>query len=366
MFEAATGLTTLGDTLGWALLLGRVTLLYLIIVHTVPAMIWVERKGAALIQDRPGPNRVGPFGLLQPVADALKFLFKEDPIPLHANRFLYVLAPFLTLIPASLSMAALPFGDRLTLFGRTVPLQVANLDVGLLYLLSISSLGIYGILFGGWASNNKFSLVGAIRASSQVVSYEIPLALAAVGSVLAYGTFNLRTMALAQEGTWMGIPRWGVLYQPLGFLIFFVAAFAETNRLPFDLPETEAELVAGFHTEYGSMKFATFFMSEYMNLATMSGLITTLYFGAWHVPWIADATLARWLGSANLAALVGLMVFLAKLSFFLCVFVWVRWTIPRFRFDQLVRLSWNNLLPLGLFNIGVTAILLFLLAGGLR
>ncbi len=339
----------------------KVLLIYVGLIQVVPVMIWVERKGAALIQDRPGPNRVGWFGLLQPVADAVKFLFKEDPVPSHVNRLLYNLGPFLTLLPASLTIAALPIADFMVFSGRRIPLQITELDVGLVYVLAISSLGIYGILFGGWASNNKFSLIGAMRSSSQIISYEIPLGLAAAAAVTVYGTWNLREMVVFQQGTIAGwIPNWGIFYQPLGFLIFFISAFAETNRLPFDLPETEAELVAGYHTEYGSMKFATFFMAEYMNLAVVSGMMATLYFGGWHLPWISDNTLLTWLGSRNLVAIIQVITFTIKVSISMCVFVWVRWTIPRFRFDQLMRLAWENLIPLAMLNILGTAVLLYL------
>jgi NADH-quinone oxidoreductase subunit H len=338
----------------------KVVLILVAMIQVVPVMIWVERKGAALIQDRPGPNRVGPFGLFQPVADVVKFLFKEDPIPNQVNRLLYLLGPFLALFPACLIIAALPVGNHAVVMGREVTLQIADLDVGLIYVLAIGSLGVYGILFGGWASNNKYSLLGAMRASSQIISYEIPLGLAATSAVLLYGTFSLREMALLQEGTYWGVlPKWGVFAQPLGFLLFFVCAFAETNRLPFDLPETEGELVAGFHTEYGSMSFAAFFMAEYMNLATMSGLMTTFFFGGWHLPYLSDAQLLSWLGSINLVALVQVIVFFTKVSFFLCIFVWVRWTLPRFRFDQLVGLAWKTLIPLGLFNLVLTAVILY-------
>lgn len=345
------------------ILIPKVILIYGLFVNIVPLMVWVERKGAALIQDRPGPNRVGPFGLFQPIADFVKFLWKEDPIPVNANRFLYVLGPFLTLIPASLVIAAIPLGDHLLIKGHPILLQIADLDVGLLYMLAIGSLGIYGILFGGWASNNKFSLLGAMRSSSQVLSYEIPLGLAAAGAVIVFGSFSLREIAFLQEGTWWGIPRWGILYQPVGFLIFFVAAFAETNRLPFDLPETEAELVAGYHTEYGSMKFATFFMAEYINLTAVSSLLVTLYFGSWHLPWISDSQLLSWIGSRNWLAVIQLIIFLSKVGIFLCIFVWVRWTVPRFRFDQLMRLAWRNLVPLGLLNFLLTAIAIYLVSG---
>lgn len=342
------------------ILLAKILIIYLAIIQVVPVMLWVERRGAALIQDRPGPNRVGPFGLLQPVADMVKFLFKEDQVPLNVNKLLFNLSPFLTLIPASLTIAVLPIASHFELFGRTIPGQITELNVGLVYLLAIGSLGVYGILFGGWASNNKFSLIGAMRSSSQIISYEIPLGLGVAGAIMVYGSFSLREITMAQEGTLFGfLPNWGIFFQPLGFLVFFISAFAETNRLPFDLPETEAELVAGYHTEYGSMKFATFFMAEYINLTTSSAMMTTLFFGGWHLPWISDARLLQWLGSQNLVALLQVAVFSLKVAFFLCVFVWVRWTLPRFRFDQLMRLAWTNLIPLSLLNVVVTAAVLY-------
>jgi NADH-quinone oxidoreductase subunit H len=334
------------------------------VIQVVPVMIYVERKVAALIQDRPGPNRVGPFGLLQPVADALKFLLKEDPIPLYTHRLLYTLAPFLSLIPACLVIAALPIADKAILFGKEITIQISDLDVSLIYVLAIGSLGVYGILFGGWASNNKYSLIGALRSASQMVSYELPLGLAAVGAVMVFGTFSLREMVLQQEGTLLGVlPNWGIFYQPIGFLIFLVASFAETNRLPFDLPESEAELVAGFHTEYGSMKFATFFMAEYMNLATMSGLMTVIYFGGWHLPWVTDAQVLELLGSQNLLCLIQVGTYIFKVSVFMFLYVLIRWTLPRFRFDQLLTLSWGSLIPIGLLNIVVSAILMYVLGG---
>lgn len=344
--------------------LGKIAAGLFIMINVVPIMLLVERRGCAFMQDRPGPNRVGPFGLLQPVADVVKMLFKEDSQPAGVNRLLFGLGPYLSLFPACLVIAALPFGDHVNLFGRKVFLQIADIDVGLLYILAIGSLGIYGIMFGGWASNNKYSLIGALRASSQMISYEIPLAVAATGAVMIWGTFSLREMVLQQEGTLFGfLPKWGFFYQPLGFLLFFISAFAETNRLPFDLPETEAELVAGFHTEYGTMKFAVFFMAEYMNMATISGMMTAMYFGGWHLPWVSDARLLEILGSQNLLALVQVAVFLAKIAVFMLIFVWVRWTLPRFRFDQLMRLAWRDLIPLAVANLVVTAIVMYLVEG---
>jgi len=339
----------------------KIFLLWFSIVNVVPVMNWVERRVAGLIQDRPGPNRVGPFGLLQPISDFIKFLWKADPIPDNANRFLFLVAPIMSMIPASLVIAALPFGEFVVIMGHEYPLQISNLNVGVLYLMAIGSLGAYGILFGGWASNNKYSLLGALRASAQMISYEIPLGLAMCGAVLFYGHFSLRTMVFVQDGTVFGfLPKWGIFFQPLGFLVFFITSLAETNRLPFDLPETEGELVAGFHTEYGSMKFALFMMAEYMNLATMSAVMTAVYFGGWHLPWIPDAYLLEALGgSRNLLALVQVITFFVKVYMFLMVYVWIRWTLPRFRFDQLMRVAWKNLTPLALINIVVTAILLY-------
>lgn len=351
------------DAFGLSLNAVKIALLYFSIINVVPIMNWVERRAAALIQDRPGPNRVGPFGLLQPIADFIKFLWKEDPIPEGVNKTLYVIAPFLAFLPASLVIAALPMGDYVELFGYQITLQIADLNVGLLYFLAIGSLSIYGILFGGWASNSKFALLGSMRSSSQIISYEIPLGLAAASCVLLYGTFSLKGMTVLQEGTWFGfIPKWGIFLQPLGFLLFFVASFAETNRLPFDLPETEAELVAGYHTEYGSMKFATFMMAEYMNLASMSGLMVCLFFGGWHLPWISDAFLVEIVGR-NLTGLIQFLTFFFKVYVFLMIYVWVRWTIPRFRFDQLMDLAWKNLIPLGILNLVLTAVGLYLLEG---
>lgn len=338
----------------------KAAVIYVGVIQVVPIMLWVERRGAALIQDRPGPNRVGPMGFLQPVADVLKFVFKEDLIPAQANKVLYVLGPFLLLLPASLVIAAIPMGDYLEIFGRKVLIQIADLDVGILFVLGIGSLGIYGLLLGGWASNNKYSLLGSMRASSQMISYEVPMALAAAAVVLWYGTFSLREMVLAQEGLFFNwLPRWGIFAQPLGFLLLFVSMFAETNRLPFDLPEAEPELVAGYHTEYGSLKFAAFFMAEYINLFVASALVTTFYFGGWHLPWVSDDQLLAMLGSRNALAALQVATFLLKVSCFMIVFVWVRWTLPRFRFDQLMSLSWTNLIPLGILNLLVTTLFLW-------
>lgn len=360
------------DTFELILNIVKILVIYLGMVQVVPIMLIVERRGCAFIQDRPGPNRVGPFGLFQPIADVIKMMMKEVVIPANVNRLLYLLGPSLVLIPASLVIAALPFGDYLEIAGFRINLQIATLDVGILYVLAVGSLGIYGILFGGWASNNKFSLIGAMRSASQIISYEIPLGLAACAAVLYYGSFDLKQMVQGQEGTLLGfIPRWGILYQPLGFLLFFISAFAETNRLPFDLPETEAELVGGFHTEYGPMDFGTFFMAEYMNMATMSALMVTMYFGGWHLPWISDQSVLafisslelggfiNWIGARNVMGFLQVLIMIIKISIFMCIYVWVRWTVPRFRFDQLMKLAWTNLIPLALINLVITAVVLY-------
>jgi len=233
--------------------------------------------------------------------------------------------------------------------------------VGLLFILAIGSLGIYGVLFGGWASGNKFSLIGAMRATSQMISYEVPLGLAAVGAVMVFGTFSLREMTFMQEGTILFgfLPKWGIFYQPLGFFVFLISAFAETNRLPFDLPESEAELVAGYHTEYGTMGFATFMLAEYMSMATMASLMTVFFFGGWHLPWVSDAALLGLVKYQNILALIQFAVFFSKIGFFMVLYVWVRWTLPRFRYDQLMLLAWKTLIPLALINLVVTAGLLY-------
>ena len=225
------------------------------LLNAVPILVWVERRGSALIQDRLGPNRVGPFGLLQPVADVVKFIFKEDPIPPHAHKSLFLLAPIFALVPAAIAFAAIPFGDTLELGNRTIHLQIADIHIGILYIVAIGSLGVYGILLAGWASNNKYSIFGALRSTAQVISYEIAMGTALIGVLLVYGTFSLKEIVYLQEHVW------GIFLQPIAFILFFIASFAECNRLPFDLPEGEAELVGGFHTEYGSMKFALFFMA---------------------------------------------------------------------------------------------------------
>jgi len=314
------------------------------LLSSVVLMVWVERRGAAFIQDRLGPNRVGPLGLLQPVIDAIKLFFKEDVTPASVNRGLYFLAPMISMFVALVTFIVIPFGSGrdVQLFG--VPfgdfMVASDLGVGVLFLLAIGSLGVYGIVLAGWSSNNKYSLLGGLRSSAQLISYELSMTLAVLGVLLATGSLHLGDVVSHQAGA---LWRWNAVPQVIGFVTFVIAVFAETNRLPFDLAEAETELVAGYHVEYSSMKFAAFFMSEYMNMVTAAALIVTLFLGGWTVPGLH---VSGWLG---LAVSVG--VFLAKVGFFLWLFVWVRWSLPRFRYDQLMELGWKGLLPLATLNL---------------
>jgi NADH-quinone oxidoreductase subunit H len=322
----------------------RVALPVLILPVFVIPLTWLERRGAAFIQDRPGPNRVGPFGLIQPVADMLKMFNKEAVMPTNADRFLYLLAPGIAVFAALSTFAIVPYGPVLHVGSRAIPLIGADLSIGILYLFAITSLSVYALVLAGWASNNKFALMGGIRSSAQIISYELAMTTAAAGVVLAASSFRLDDIVAMQQGTWFGlIPRWNVFPQFFGFLVFFISAFAETNRLPFDLPEAEAELVAGYHTEYSAMRFGAFQMAEYVNVMVASAITTTLYFGGWSLPGFHPQGI--------LGAIAGLLIFMAKTTFFVCVFIWVRWTLPRFRFDQLMRIGWKTLLPLALVNL---------------
>jgi NADH-quinone oxidoreductase subunit H len=322
-----------------------------------PLMVWVERRFSALIQDRPGPNRLGPLGLLQPVADVLKFMFKEDVTPAAVDRVLYLMAPALAVLPALVTFVFIPFGPTVEVAGRTVPLVVTNADAGVLLLLAIASLGVYSLVLAGYASNNKYTLIGGIRASAQLISYELAMTLAVVAVLLPVGSFHLGDVVAYQQAH-----AWNIVLQPLGFFIFLIAMFAETNRLPFDLPEAESELVGGFHTEYSAMRFAAFFMSEYIAMTTLSALAATLYLGGWDLfgftEWAA-AGLAGIVGPVWLwTGAVGMAVLTTKAVGFLLLFVWVRWTFPRFRYDQLMRLGWKVLLPLALANVVLIAVLI--------
>ncbi len=326
------------------------------VITAVAYVVLAERKVSAFIQNRLGPNRVGPWGLLQPLADGLKFITKEDVIPNHVNKVLYVAAPAVILIPALMGFAIVPFGDVITVMGRNVDLVIANVDIGILYVLALSSLGVYGVVLGGWASNNKYALMGAVRACAQMISYELALGLSLIGVLMITGSLRLTdVVGLQASTTFLGfIPGWFVFSQPVACLVFIVSVFAETNRLPFDLPEAEQELVAGYHAEYSSMKFAMFFMAEYAHMITASALIASVFFGGWHLPGLdaADHTLG--------IGLLKVLVFSVKTAFFLFVFIWVRWTVPRFRYDQVMRLGWKVLLPISLANVFVTGLVLTL------
>jgi NADH-quinone oxidoreductase subunit H len=324
-------------------MLVKYAVMFGLFINIAPVMVWVERRGAGLIQDRPGPNRVGPFGLFQPLADALKFMFKEDVTPALADKPLYLLAPVLALMPAFTTLVVLPFGPDLTVFGRTIPLVVTNVDTGVLLFLAISSLGVYSLVMAGYASNNKFSLLGSIRASAQLISYELALTISVLAVLIPVNSFRLSDVVAYQQAHHI----WNCFPQAIGCLVFLISAFAETNRLPFDLPEAESELVAGFHTEYGAMRFALFFQGEYSNMAALSALGATLFFGGWSLPFVH---LSGWLG-----AIVGLTTLVAKIAIAMAVFVWVRWTFPRFRYDQLMRLGWKVLLPLSIVNLILVA-----------
>ncbi len=328
----------------WLILALRVLIPLGVILTVVPMLGWAERRGAGLIQDRPGPNRVGPFGLLQLPVDAVKFFFKEDVIPTNADKVLYVLAPGIAVFSALTTFAVIPYGATLPAGGRDIPLIGADLSIGVLYVFALTSLSVYGIVLAGWASNNKFSLIGGLRSSAQIISYELAMTTAAAGAILVSGSLRLPDIVASQERLWLGfLPRWNVAPQFLGFLVFFISTFAETNRTPFDLPEADAELVGGYHTEYSAMKFAMFMMAEYVNIVVACALTVTLYFGGWSLPGFHPHGL--------LGAIASILIFSVKTLFFVLVFIWVRWTLPRFRYDQLMRIGWKALLPLALLNL---------------
>jgi NADH-quinone oxidoreductase subunit H len=314
-----------------------------------------ERKVAAFMQDRPGPNRAGWGGVLQPLADGLKMFTKEDFIPQTPNRFLFILGPGLFIVTALMTSAVIPWGSTVNLFGRQFNLQVADINVAILFVFGVVSIGVYGIMIGGWASNNKFGLMGAVRASSQMISYEVAMGLCIISILMMTGTLSLKEITNQQHGfiNWNGIPyfSWFVFKQPLIFLIFLICAFAETNRTPFDLPECESELVGGYHTEYSSMKLGFYLFAEYINMFISSALISILFFGGYNYPGM-DAV-ANSLGS-NAATFIGVGVLFAKIFFFIFFYMWVRWTVPRFRYDQLMNLGWKVLIPLAIANILVT------------
>jgi NADH-quinone oxidoreductase subunit H len=317
-----------------------------VLLTTVAYTVLVERKVAAAIQNRIGPNRVGWKGLLQPLADVLKLVMKEDVVPKPANRFLHDLAPVISIVVALTTFAVVPFGNRLLLFGHDIKLQIADVNVGFLYILALTSLGVYGVTLSGWSSNNKYSLLGGLRSSAQMISYELAMGLSLIGVVMIAGTVQLDKIVDGQWG-W----RWNIVRQPIGCLLFVISAFAETNRLPFDLPEAEPELVGGYHTEYSGLKFGLFFLAEYANMVTASAIITTLYLGGWQVPLLGRAGLpGEWL------AVLQVLGFCAKVCALVLFFIVVRWTVPRFRYDQLMNLGWKVLLPLAIANLLATGV----------
>ncbi|MFO0793928.1 MAG: NADH-quinone oxidoreductase subunit NuoH [Candidatus Brocadiaceae bacterium] len=313
----------------------KILLVFGVVQLMIISMIWIERKVMAHMQIRLGPMRVGPHGLLQPIADGIKLLFKEDIIPEKASKVLFVLSPIMTLVPSLITFAVIPFGDKVKILGYNVDLVITNINVGFLYILAVSSLGIYGIVMAGWSSNNKYSLLGGIRSSAQMISYELTLGLSLIGVVMLTGSLSLVDVVNAQSKLW------NIILQPIGFFIYATSAIAEVNRCPFDLPEAESELVAGYHTEYSSMKFATFFMAEYANMITVSALAVTFFLGGWHGPYLPPVV---W--------------FMLKLSFCLFFFIWIRSTFPRLRYDQLMHFGWKFLLPLSLFNILITGLIM--------
>ncbi len=342
----------------WLFILEKLILVAIIVsLSMVVAMYatYAERKVAAFLQDRIGPNRAGIFGILQPLADGGKLFFKEEIIPLMSSKFLFILGPSVAMITALLTSAVIPWGPSLTIGDRVVDLQVADINIGVLFIFGVVSLGVYGMMIGGWASNNKFSLLAAIRGASQMVSYELPMGLSLIAVLMLVG--DLRMSAIVSNQMEIG---WHIIYQPLGFLIFFICALAECNRTPFDLPEAENELNFGYHQEYSSMKLGFYLFAEYINMFISGVLMSTLYFGGYDIPFVNEASwgLAPWLLS-----LIGFSVLMLKATLFIFLFMWIRWTIPRFRFDQLMKLGWRKLIPLALFNMILTAAIVLWLKG---
>jgi NADH-quinone oxidoreductase subunit H len=311
---------------------------------------WAERKVAAWLQDRIGPNRAGPLGLFQPLADGLKLFSKEEFFPNTPNKFLFVVGPAIAMSTALMTSAVIPWGDKLHLFGRDILLQATDINIGILYIFGVVSLGVYGIMIGGWASNNKFSLISSIRAASQMVSYEVAMGLSIIALIMMTGTLSLREISM-QQSEW----HWNVLYQPLTFLIFLICSFAELNRTPFDLAECESELIGGYHTEYSSMKMGFYLFAEYANMFVSSTILAVLFFGGYNYPgmgWVLE----NW--GVNIANVIGMAVLFTKLCGFIFFIMWVRWTIPRFRYDQLMHLGWRILIPLAIVNIMITGVVI--------
>lgn len=338
-----------------------VIIIFLISLVIAMYSTYAERKIAAFFQDRIGPNRAGPWGILQPLADGGKMFLKEEIIPTNASSFLFIVGPSLAIMTACIGSAVIPWGQKLVIGSRVIDLQVADINVGILYIFGVVSLGVYGVMIGGWASNNKYSLLGAIRAASQNISYEISMGLSIIALLLVTGSLSLREIAEQQHGFWAnGWFTWNFFKQPLGFLLFIVCAFAETNRTPFDLPECETELVGGYHTEYSSMKLGFYLFAEYINMFISSAVMATLYFGGYNYPFMDWATLHI---GANGAAILGVVILFAKIFSFIFFFMWVRWTIPRFRYDQLMDLGWKILIPLAIANIIITGVWITFIRG---
>lgn len=317
----------------------------------------MERKVAAWFQDRVGPDRAGPFGLLQPLADGGKMFFKEDFRPANADKWLFIIGPGIAMFTALMTGAVIPWGPDLTIGDQIIPLQVADVNIGILFIMGVLSVGVYGIMIGGWASNNKFALFGAIRASSQMISYELAMGVSVITIVLMTGSLSLNEIVKQQHGFWAdGWFTWNVFKQPICFVVFLITALAETNRAPFDLPECESELIGGYHTEYGAMKLGFFLFSEYVNMFISSAVISTLFFGGYNFPGMDHF-------SGITLTLLGTLVFFAKTFFFVFVFMWIRWTLPRFRYDQLMHIGWKKLIPISLINLLVTGLVIAFISG---
>jgi NADH-quinone oxidoreductase subunit H len=342
-----------------ALIVEKLVLILIVVMSSLVIAMYTtfaERKVAAILQDRRGPNRAGPFGLLQPLADGLKLFFKEEIIPNFSSRALFIMGPGLAMLTAIMTSAVVPWGNNVELFGRTISLQISDVNIGILYVFGVVSMGVYGIMIGSWASNNKYALMGGLRAASQIISYELAMGISLIALLMVTGTLSLKEMVVQQQqGGWGGFLSWNFIKQPLGFFIFLICAFAECNRTPFDLPEAESELIGGYRTEYSSMKLGFYLFAEYINMFISSVIMSTLFFGGYDMPFVNEANF-----SANIAAIIGLVALMAKVVFFIFLFMWVRWTIPRFRYDQLMHLGWRILLPLALFNMLVTgAVILY-------
>ncbi|HEY4197317.1 MAG TPA: NADH-quinone oxidoreductase subunit NuoH [Mucilaginibacter sp.] len=329
-----------------------IVIIFLISLVVAMYSTYAERKIAAFFQDRVGPNRAGPFGILQPLADGAKMFLKEEIIPTNSSGFLFIVGPSLAIMTACIGSAVIPWGEKLTIGTHVIDLQVTDINVGVLYIFGVVSLGVYGVMIGGWASNNKYSLLGAIRAASQNISYEIAMGLSIIALLMTTGTLSLREIASQQHAFWAnGWFTWNFFKQPLGFLIFIVCAFAETNRTPFDLPECETELVGGYHTEYSSMKLGFYLFAEYINMFVSGAVMATLYFGGYNFPFMHSLGLGE-----NWVTILGVIALFVKIFLFIFFFMWVRWTIPRFRYDQLMDLGWKTLIPLAIANIVITGL----------